>query len=31
MAVAFWFMDEDWEGHTKVWDYFAVMNDEKNK
>lgn len=31
LAVAFWFMDEDWEGHTKVWDYFAVMNDEKNK
>lgn len=22
LAVAFWFDDEDWDGTTKVWDYF---------
>ena len=22
LAVAFWFLDEDWPNHTKVWDYF---------
>lgn len=22
LAVAFWFEDEDWDGTTKVWDYF---------
>lgn len=22
LALAFWFLDEDWEGNTKVWDYF---------
>lgn len=22
MAVAFWFLDEDWPATTKVWDYF---------
>lgn len=22
IAIAFWFLDEDWDGHTKVWDYF---------
>lgn len=23
LAVAFWFLDEDWDGATKAWDYFA--------
>ena len=22
MAILFWFADEDWDGNTKVWDYF---------
>lgn len=22
MAIAFWFMDEDWDTKTKVWDYY---------
>lgn len=22
LAIAFWFLDEDWGGNTKVWDYF---------
>lgn len=22
LAIVFWFLDEDWEGKTKVWDYF---------
>lgn len=22
LAIGFWFLDEDWEGTTKVWDYF---------
>lgn len=26
MALAFWFMDEDWMGNTKVWDYFSILN-----
>lgn len=26
MALAFWFADEDWIGHTKVWDYFSILN-----
>lgn len=25
MAVRFWFMDEDWKGNTKVWEYFRLM------
>ena len=24
LAVALWFDDEDWEGSTKVWDYFRI-------
>lgn len=24
LAVDFWFADEDWDGHTKVWDYFST-------
>jgi len=31
MAIAFWFMDEDWDGHTKVWDYFSIQNEEMAK
>lgn len=26
MAVRFWFMDDDWEGNTKVWCYFRAKN-----
>lgn len=26
MAVRFWFMDDDWEGNTKVWCYFRMKN-----
>lgn len=22
LAIVFWFLDEDWDGKTKVWDYF---------
>jgi hypothetical protein len=25
-AVAFWFMDDDWDGNTKVWCYFRMKN-----
>lgn len=25
MAVRFWFMDDDWKGNTKVWEYFRLM------
>ena len=24
MAVRFWFMDDDWDGNTKVWRYFRM-------
>lgn len=27
MAMAFWFTDDDWSGATKVWDYFAMLNE----
>ena len=26
MAVRFWFMDDDWDGNTKVWCYFRAKN-----
>jgi hypothetical protein len=26
MAVRFWFMDDDWDGNTKVWCYFRMKN-----
>lgn len=26
MAVRFWFMDDDWDGNTKVWRYFRMKN-----
>ena len=26
MAVRFWFLDDDWDGNTKVWEYFRTKN-----
>lgn len=26
MAITFWFADEDWPTHTKVWEYFRLKN-----
>lgn len=27
MALAFWFMDDDWNSATKVWDYFSLLKE----
>ena len=27
MALAFWFMDDDWNSPTKVWDYFSLLKE----
>jgi hypothetical protein len=26
MAVRFWFLDDDWDDNTKVWEYFRTKN-----
>lgn len=27
MALAFWFMDDDWNSPTKVWNYFSLLKE----